>query len=50
VDINRNIAPDWLIGAALGPHWPRIREFALSHTEVTLTASHMYQDFFFNDV
>lgn len=50
VDINRNIAPDWLIGAALGPHWPRIREFALSYTEVTLNASHMYQDFFSNDV
>lgn len=46
VDIENNIAPDWAIRLALGPHWPRLREFANSHPEVTLTASHMYKQFF----
>jgi len=46
VDIVNNIAPDWLIRLALGPHWPRLRTFAKSHPEVTLTASHMYRQFF----
>jgi hypothetical protein len=49
VDIERNIAPDWLIGLALGPHWPSLRAFAQSHPDVKLTASHMYLDFFSND-
>jgi len=48
VDIVRNIAPDWLIAAALGPHWPRLRDFARTHPEIILTASHMYLDFFSN--
>jgi glyoxylase-like metal-dependent hydrolase (beta-lactamase superfamily II) len=46
VDIERNIAPDWLIAIMLGPHWPRLRQFAEEHPEVTLTASHMILDFF----
>jgi len=46
VDIENNIAPDWLIATALGPHWPRLRAFAQSHPEVKLTASHMYPGFF----
>ncbi|NOT05464.1 MAG: MBL fold metallo-hydrolase [Anaerolineales bacterium] len=46
VDIQNNIAPDWLIRLMLGPHWPRLRQFALTHPEVTLTASHMYREFF----
>jgi glyoxylase-like metal-dependent hydrolase (beta-lactamase superfamily II) len=46
VDIANNIAPDWAIRLALGPHWHRLRTFAISHPEVTLTASHMYQQFF----
>lgn len=46
VDIENNIAPDWLIRLFLGSHWPRLRAFALSHPEVTLTASHMYKKFF----
>jgi glyoxylase-like metal-dependent hydrolase (beta-lactamase superfamily II) len=49
VDIERNQAPDWLIAAALGPHWSRLRAFAQSHAEVKLTASHMFLDFFTND-
>ena len=48
VDIENNIAPDWLIRTALGPHWPRLREFAQSHREIRLTASHMYLHFFEN--
>lgn len=46
VDIENNIAPDWVIRLFLGPHWPRLRSFALSHPEVKLTASHMYRKFF----
>ncbi len=46
VDIQNNIAPDWIIRLMLGPHWPRLRQFALTHPEVTLTASHMYPEFF----
>lgn len=46
VDIVNNIAPDWIINLMLGPHWPRLRAFARSHPEVTLTASHMYLQFF----
>ena len=46
VDIENNLAPDWLIRLVLGPHWPRLRAFAKSHPEVTLTASHMSPAFF----
>ena len=46
VDIERNIAPDWIIALALGPHWSRLRQFAREHQEVTLTASHMMLEFF----
>ena len=50
VDIENNIAPDWLIASVLGPHWPRLRTFAHSHPDVRLTASHMYLRFFDNVV
>lgn len=46
VDIENNIPPDWVIRLFLGPHWSRLRTFAKSHPEVTLTASHMYRKFF----
>jgi glyoxylase-like metal-dependent hydrolase (beta-lactamase superfamily II) len=46
VDIERNVAPDWVIAIILGPHWPRLRQFAKEHPEITLTASHMILDFF----
>ncbi|OGO74494.1 MAG: hypothetical protein A3K41_11795 [Chloroflexi bacterium RIFOXYD12_FULL_57_15] len=46
VDLVHNIAPDWVIRLVLGPHWPRLRRFAQSHPEVTLTASHMYDSYF----
>jgi len=46
VDIERNIVPDWVIALALGPHWPRLRQFAKEHPEVILTAGHMMLEFF----
>jgi len=46
VDLERNQAPDWMIIAGLGPHWPRLRAFARAHPEVKLTAGHMVLDFF----
>jgi glyoxylase-like metal-dependent hydrolase (beta-lactamase superfamily II) len=46
VDVVRNRAPDWLIRAVLGPHWPRLRDFARAHPEIRLTASHMILSFF----
>jgi glyoxylase-like metal-dependent hydrolase (beta-lactamase superfamily II) len=46
VDLERNQAPDWLIRLALGTHWPKLRQFALTHPEIKLTASHMFLDFF----
>lgn len=48
VDIENNIAPDWLIATALGPHWLRLRAFAQSHPEIRLTASHMFLKYFEN--
>ena len=45
VDVDRNRAPDWLIRMALGPHWPRLREFGRQHPEIRLTASHMILSF-----
>jgi glyoxylase-like metal-dependent hydrolase (beta-lactamase superfamily II) len=46
VDIEHNQAPDWVIRAGLGPHWPRLRTFAKTHPEIRLTASHMFLKFF----
>ena len=39
-------APDWLIKLALGPHWPRLREFKKAHSEIRITTGHMWLDFF----
>lgn len=44
----RKKIPAWAIRMALGPHEPRLRAFGESHPEVTLTASHMFLDFFEN--
>lgn len=46
VDVENNIALDWLISTALGPHWLRLRAFARSHPEIRLTAGHMDLKFF----
>lgn len=39
-------APDWLIRLALGPHQPRIRQFAEEHPEVRMVGGHMWLDWF----
>jgi glyoxylase-like metal-dependent hydrolase (beta-lactamase superfamily II) len=39
-------APDWLIKFALGPHHPRIRQFAADHPEVRVVTGHMWLDWF----
>jgi glyoxylase-like metal-dependent hydrolase (beta-lactamase superfamily II) len=39
-------APDWLIRAVLGPHQPRIQQFADSHPEVKVITAHMWLDWF----
>jgi len=39
-------APEWLIKWALGPHQPRIRQFAEEHPEVRVVTGHMWLDWF----
>jgi glyoxylase-like metal-dependent hydrolase (beta-lactamase superfamily II) len=39
-------APEWLIRAVLGPHHPRIRQFAAAHPEVLIVTGHMWLDWF----
>ncbi len=39
-------APDWLIRLVLGPHQPRIRQFAEDHPEVRVVSGHMWLDWF----
>lgn len=39
-------APAWLIRAVLGPHQPRIQQFAEAHPEVTVVTGHMWLDWF----
>ncbi len=46
-DFRKNL-PAWAIRLALGPHEPRLRAFGEAHSDVTLTASHMFLDFFEN--
>jgi glyoxylase-like metal-dependent hydrolase (beta-lactamase superfamily II) len=39
-------APGWLIRLVLGPHQPRIRQFAQEHPEVRVVTGHMWLDWF----
>jgi len=39
-------APEWLVKLALGPHQPRIRQFATTHPEVRVVTGHMWLNFF----
>jgi len=39
-------APEWLIKFALGPHQPRIRQFAEAHPEVRVVTGHMWLEWF----
>lgn len=41
--------PRWVCRLVLGPHVPRLRQFAAAHPEVRMTAGHMDLDFF-NDM
>lgn len=45
-DFRRSDIPAWSIRLMLGPYMPRLRAFAAAHPEITLTASHMFKDFF----
>lgn len=39
-------APGWLVKFVLGPHQPRLKDFAAAHPEVRLTLGHMSHEFF----
>lgn len=39
-------APRWLVHFVLGPHFDRLRSFASTHPQVTITTGHMWLDFF----
>ncbi len=39
-------APEWMVRFVLGPHTPRLREFAVRHPDVRITTGHMWLDFF----
>lgn len=39
-------APGWLVRLALGPHAPRLRQFAAAHPDVRMTTGHVWLDFF----
>jgi glyoxylase-like metal-dependent hydrolase (beta-lactamase superfamily II) len=34
--------PEWLVRLVLGPHQPRLRQFAAAHPEIRLTTGHMW--------
>jgi len=38
--------PDWFVSLVLGPHTPRLRQFAAAHPNVRITTGHMWLDFF----
>jgi glyoxylase-like metal-dependent hydrolase (beta-lactamase superfamily II) len=42
----RKDLPSWAIRLVLGPYAPRLRAFGESHPKISLTASHMFLDFF----
>jgi glyoxylase-like metal-dependent hydrolase (beta-lactamase superfamily II) len=44
--VTNNETPKWLIKLVLGPHDPILRKFMQEHSEVLLTNSHMYPEFF----
>jgi len=46
-DFRKDI-PAWAIRMVLGPHEPRLRAFGARHPEISLTASHMFLDYFDN--
>ena len=46
VNLNFDMAPDWLYRPTIGPHVPRLRAFRADHPEIEMTAGHMALDFF----
>lgn len=40
--------PGWVVSLVLGPHAPRLREFAAAHPDIRMTTGHMWLDFFEN--
>ena len=44
-----DLTPGWLNRLVIGPHVPRLSEWAVCHPEVRLLAGHMWQTFFDSD-
>lgn len=42
----QDYAPEWLVRTVLGPLTPRLRAFAATHPEVTITTGHMWLETF----
>lgn len=49
-DFRRTDIPEWTIRLALGPYMPRLRKFSVEHLEIQMAASHMFKDFFEQDI
>jgi len=45
-DFRQTNIPEWSIRLMLGPYMPRLRAFREAHPEITVTASHMFLDYF----
>jgi glyoxylase-like metal-dependent hydrolase (beta-lactamase superfamily II) len=45
-DFRREDIPGWMMRLILGPYVPRLRKFSSEHPEISMTASHMFLDFF----
>jgi glyoxylase-like metal-dependent hydrolase (beta-lactamase superfamily II) len=45
-DLHRDDVPGWMMRLILGPYMPRLRKFSSEHPEISMTASHMFLDFF----
>jgi len=41
-----DITPDWLNRLVIGPHVPKIKDWAADHPEVRILAGHMWESFF----
>jgi glyoxylase-like metal-dependent hydrolase (beta-lactamase superfamily II) len=44
-NVQFDLTPNWLNRLVIGPHVPRLRQFALEHPEVKMLAGHMYAPF-----
>lgn len=48
-DLSKDI-PAWTVKLVLGPHLDRLRAFGAAHPDVNLTSSHMFLDFFADQI